>query len=109
VRENHGRRPHRQEAERAHLRLPPCRHHVHRGGSIHRPGVPARRIGRSADVPTIRRSFALAAPVSKAIPILFTSGAALGILAIFTNGLNPFGPFLLIAYVMFVMATKPFS
>lgn len=69
------------------------------------PGYLLHRIGRSADVPTIRRSFALAAPVFKAIPILFTAGAALGIVAIFTNGLNPFEPFLLIAYVMFVMAT----
>ena len=68
------------------------------------PGYLLHRIGQSADVPTIRRSFALAAPVFKAIPILFTIGAALGIVAIFTNGLNPFVPFLLIAYVMFVMA-----
>ncbi len=69
------------------------------------PAYLLQRIGRQADVPTIRRSFALAAPIFKAIPILFTSGAALGIVAIFTNGWNPFEPFLLIAYVMFVMAT----
>jgi hypothetical protein len=69
------------------------------------PAYLLQRIGRSADVPTIRRSFALAAPVFTAIPIMFTAGAALGIVAIFTNGLNPFQPFLLIAYVMFVMAT----
>jgi len=62
------------------------------------------RIARTGDVPTIRRVFALAAPLGKAIPILFTSGAALGIVAIFTNKLNPFEPFLLIAYVMFAMA-----
>jgi hypothetical protein len=69
------------------------------------PAYLLQRIARSAEVSTIRRSFTLAAPVFKAIPILFTSGAALGIVAIFTNGLNPFEPFLLIAYLMFVMAT----
>jgi hypothetical protein len=69
------------------------------------PAYLLQRIGRSADVPAIRRTFALAAPIFTAIPILFTLGAALGIVAIFTNGRNPFEPFLLIAYVMFVMAT----
>ena len=68
------------------------------------PAYVLQRIGRSADVPTIRRSFALAAPLFKAIPILFTSGAALGVVAIFTNGFDPFAPWLLIAYVMFLMA-----
>ncbi len=68
------------------------------------PGYLLHHIGRTGDVPTIRRVFALAAPLGKAIPILFTSGAALGIVAIFTNGWNPFEPFLVIAYVMFAMA-----
>jgi hypothetical protein len=70
-------------------------------------GVPflLRRIGRSGDVPAIRRSFQLAQPLVGAIPPLFTVGAALGILAIFTNGFNPFQPFLLTAYVLFILAT----
>ena len=69
------------------------------------PAYLLQRIGRSAHVPTIRRSFALAAPVFKAIPILFGSGVALGIVAIFTNGLNPFAPFLLIAYALAILAS----
>ena len=64
-----------------------------------------RRIGRSGDVPTIRRSFAMAAPVIRFVPPLYMLGAALGIVAIFTNGFNPFAPFLLIAYALFILAT----
>jgi hypothetical protein len=69
------------------------------------PAYLLQRVGRKANVPTIRHIFALAAPIFKVIPILFTTGAALGIVAIFTNGFDPFEPFLLIAYVMFAMAT----
>jgi hypothetical protein len=69
------------------------------------PTVLLRRIGKSGDVPAIRRSFAMAAPIIKAAPMLYGLGAALGIVAIFTNGFNPFRPFLLIAYGLFVLAT----
>ena len=70
-------------------------------------GVPflLRRIGKSGDVPAMRRSFTLAQPFIKAIPPLFGVGALLGIVAIFTNGFNPFQPFLLIPSVLFVLAT----
>jgi divalent metal cation (Fe/Co/Zn/Cd) transporter len=70
-------------------------------------GVPTllRSIAKSGDVPAIRRSFALAQPFIKAIPALFTVGAALGIVAIFTNNFDPFAPFLLIAYALFILAT----
>jgi len=64
-----------------------------------------RRIGKSGDVPAIRRSFALSAPIIKAIPIMFGIGALLGIVAIFANGFNPFQPFLLIAYGLFILAS----
>ena len=64
-----------------------------------------RRIGRSGDVPAIRRSFALSAPIIGGIPMLFGLGAALGIVAIFTNGFNPFQPFLLVAYGLFILAS----
>jgi len=67
------------------------------------PALLLRRIGRSGDVAAIRRSFALAAPIIRAIPMLFGLGALLGIVAIFTNGFNPFQPFLLIAYVLFII------
>ena len=63
-----------------------------------------RRIGRSGDVPAIRRSFAVSARIVRAIPAVFGVGALLGIVAIFTGGLNPFRPFLLIAYVLFIIA-----
>ena len=69
------------------------------------PGMLLERIGQSGDVPAIRRSFAMAAPLVKFIPPLYGLGAALGIVAIFTNGFNPFAPFLLIAYALFILAT----
>jgi hypothetical protein len=64
-----------------------------------------RRIGESGDVPAIRRSFAMAGPIIKVAPALYGLGAALGVVAIFTNGFNPFQPFLLVAYGLFVVAT----
>src|ERR1700674_2522397 len=67
------------------------------------PAYLLQRISRTTDVPAIRRAFALAQPIANAIGPLFGLGAALGILAIFTNGWNPFAPFLLIAYAMFVL------
>lgn len=69
------------------------------------PTLLLQRIGRTGDVPAIRRSFAMSAPIIRFVPVLFGLGAALGIVAIFTNGFNPFQPFLLIAYVLFVVAT----
>jgi len=70
-------------------------------------GIPLllRSIGRSGDVPAIRGSFTRARPFLNAIPVLFTLGAAFGVVAIFTNGFNPFAPFLLIAYALFIVAT----
>ena len=73
------------------------------------PAYLLQRIGRSMDVPAIRRSFALAAPLVSAVPILYGIGAALGVVAIFTNGLNPFAPFLLIAYALFLLAGFVFA
>jgi hypothetical protein len=69
------------------------------------PTLLLRRIGKSDDVPAIRRSFAMAAPIIKAAPALYGLGAALGVIAIFTNGFDPFQPFLLIAYALFLLAT----
>lgn len=69
------------------------------------PTILLRRIGKSGDVPAIRRGFAMAGPIIKAAPALYGLGAALGIVAIFTNGFDPFQPFLLIAYGLFVLAT----
>ena len=69
------------------------------------PTIVLRRIGKSGDVPAIRRSFAAAGPIIKAAPALYGLGAALGVVAIFTNGFDPFQPFLLIAYALFIVAT----
>lgn len=69
------------------------------------PSYVLQRVSRNATVPTIRSTFALAAPVYKAIPILFGVGALLGIVTAFTSGRSLLQPFLLIAYVMFVLAT----
>jgi hypothetical protein len=69
------------------------------------PTLVLRRIGKSGDVPAIRRSFAMAAPIIKAAPALYGLGAALGVVAVFTNGFDPFQPFLLIAYGLFLLAT----
>jgi hypothetical protein len=69
------------------------------------PWLLLRGVGRTRDVPTIRRTFALALPITRFVPILYGLGAALGIVAIFTNGFDPFQPFLLIAYGLFIIAT----
>ena len=69
------------------------------------PTLLLRRIGKSGDVPAIRRSFAMAGPIIKVAPALYGLGAALGVVAVFTNGFDPFQPFLLIAYGLFVLAT----
>ena len=69
------------------------------------PGLLLERIGHSGDVRAIRRAFGMAAPIVKLIPPLYGLGALLGIVAIFTNGFNPFAPFLLIAYALFILAT----
>lgn len=69
------------------------------------PWLLLRSVGRSGDVPAIRRTFAMALPITRFIPILFGLGAALGIVAIFTNNFDPFQPFLLIAYGLFIIAT----
>jgi Na+/alanine symporter len=69
------------------------------------PAYVLQRVSRNATVPTIRSTFALAAPAFKAIPFLFTGGAVLGIVAALSEGKSLVEPFLLIAYVMFVLAT----
>jgi hypothetical protein len=69
------------------------------------PWLLLRRVGRTGDVPAIRRTFAMALPITKFVPPLYVLGAALGVVAIFTNGFDPFQPFLLIAYVLFIIAT----
>lgn len=62
-------------------------------------------IGRSKDVRAIRTGYALAGRVGRAIPILFTIGLIFGLLAAWTQELDFFAPWLLIAYALFIVAT----
>jgi len=55
-------------------------------------------------VPTIRSAFRLHGRIGPAIPVLFLLGAAFGLVAVFTGAFNPFEPWLLIAYVVFILA-----
>ena len=69
------------------------------------PELLLRGIGRSGNVAAIRTGYALADRLGKAIPILFTIGLVFGLLTAWTQGLNFFAPWLLIAYVLFIVAT----
>ena len=63
-----------------------------------------RRAARSGDMQMVRGVFEAVRPAGQAIPILFILGLAFGLLAVFANAFNPFAPWLLIAYVVFVIA-----
>jgi hypothetical protein len=54
-------------------------------------------------VPTIRGVFSMAKVLGPFIPIFFLTGFAFAVIAIFTEGFNPFRPWLLIAYVLFAI------
>ena len=69
------------------------------------PELLLRGIGRSGDVRTIRTGYSLADRLGKAIPILFTIGLVFGLLTAWTQGLDFFAPWLLIAYALFILAT----
>jgi hypothetical protein len=55
-------------------------------------------------VPTIRAVYSTARTLAQAGPVFFIVGLLFGLLSIFTEGLNPFRPWLLIAYVLFAIA-----
>ena len=61
------------------------------------------RAAATRHVPTIRGVFSMAKAVGPLIPIFFLTGFAFALLAIFTEGFNPFRPWLLIAYVLFAI------
>lgn len=69
------------------------------------PELLLRSIGRSGDVRAIRTGYTLAHRLGKAIPPLFFAGLILGLLTAWSGGFNFFAPWLLIAYVLFVIAT----
>lgn len=56
------------------------------------------RVARSGDVRAIRTVFRLAAPLGRAVPILFGLGTILGLVDTFYRGFNPLAPWLLISY-----------
>lgn len=69
------------------------------------PEVLMRRAVLSGSVPLMRSVGATIAPVSKLPGPVFGIGLIFGLTAVFTGGFNPLAPWLLIAYVIFVIAT----
>ena len=63
------------------------------------------RISRSGDVRAIRTGYSLGERIGKAIPLLFFTGLIFGLLTAWTGSFNFLAPWLLIAYVLFVVAT----
>ena len=61
------------------------------------------RIAHSGEVRTIRTAFSLARPMNVIAPVLFLVGVAFGLLDAITRGFDLFAPWLLIAYVLFVV------
>lgn len=68
------------------------------------PAFLAHRAAATRHVPTIRGVFAMARVLGPVGPILFGIGLVFGLIAVFTGGFNPLQPWLLIAYVLFVIA-----
>ena len=66
-------------------------------------GFLAFRILGSRDLAAIRTTYRFTLPLGKVVPLLFLAGLVFGVIAIFTVGFNPFEPWLIIAYVLFVM------
>jgi Predicted integral membrane protein (DUF2269) len=60
------------------------------------------RIARTRDVPAIRTAFTVYERIGPLVPILFLAGLVFGITAIFVHGFDPFAPWLLLAYPLFV-------
>ena len=60
-------------------------------------------IAQCGDVRSIRNGFGAANRLAAAIPILFIAGAIFGVLAVVTSDGNFFKPWLIIAYVLFII------
>jgi hypothetical protein len=69
------------------------------------PELLLRGIGRSGNVGAIRTGYSLADRLGRAIPALFGIGLVFGLLTAWTQGLNFLAPWLIIAYVLFIVAT----
>ena len=68
------------------------------------PEVVLHWVGQSGDVRAIRVFSGIAERVGKALSILFVGGAILGLLAAATGSLDFFQPWLIAAYIVFVIA-----
>lgn len=73
--------------------------------AAHAPAVMAVVAARSRDHHAIRGVFGLARRAGRFVPIFFGMGLLFGLIAVFANGFNPLAPWLVIAYVLFVVAT----
>jgi hypothetical protein len=69
------------------------------------PDLLLRSIGRSGDVRGIRTGYSLGERIGKWIPPLFFIGLIFGLLTAWVGGMNFLAPWLLIAYVLFIVAT----
>jgi hypothetical protein len=67
------------------------------------PAFLLRRAAATRHVPTIRAVFSMGKVTGQLVAPLFIVGFLFGLIAIFTEGLNPFRPWLLIAYVLFAI------
>ena len=61
-----------------------------------------RRIAQTRDVRAIRTAFDVYGRIARLIPVLFGIGLIFGLIAIFVEAFNPFAPWLLLAYPLFI-------
>ena len=61
-----------------------------------------RRIAQTRDVRAIRTAFDVYGRIARLIPVLFGIGLIFGLIAIFVEAFNPFAPWLLLAYRLFI-------
>ncbi len=68
------------------------------------PEVVLHRVAASNDVPAIRVVSRIATALGKMLPLFFVGGAIFGLLAAFTGELNFLAPWLIAAYIVFIIA-----
>jgi hypothetical protein len=67
------------------------------------PAFLTHRAAATRHVPTIRGVFSMTKALGPLVPVFFIGGFVFALIAIFTEGFNPFRPWLLIAYVLFAI------
>jgi hypothetical protein len=68
------------------------------------PEVVLHRVARSNSVPAIRVVAGIATTLGKLLPLFFVGGAVFGLLAAATGELDFFAPWLIAAYIVFIIA-----